>query len=142
YILPMLVLMTLYLIGGLLAFSELHELGKPIVYFATTAFLVVSAVLFAAVIPGKPERRLNLMMTANVASAVISSLIGIAAYFGALPAAEFFTLYERARGTFQDPNVYGPFLVLPLVFLDHRFLTSRLSRSLWPAVWSIVLLGA
>lgn len=141
YILPMIVLMLLYLCGGLMAFVELRDLSKPIVYFATTGFLVVSAILFAAVIPGNPERRLPLMMTAYIASAVISSLIGILAYFGAFPSAEFFTLYERARGTFQDPNVFGPFLILPLVYLVQGILTSRLRTVFWPAVWCVILLG-
>ena len=39
-----------------------------------------------------------------------------------------FTKYDRAAGAFQDPNVFGPFLVLPGVYLLHRLLTGPVSR--------------
>jgi O-antigen ligase len=34
-----------------------------------------------------------------------------------------FTKYERAAGVFQDPNVFGPFLALPGIWLLYRILT-------------------
>ena len=41
-------------------------------------------------------------------------------------AADLFTLYGRAKGTFKDPNVYAPFLVLPLLFLIETSLRERI----------------
>jgi O-antigen ligase len=64
-----------------------------------------------------------LMFRAWVASAVITGLAGILGYFHALPGFEMFTKYERAAGVFQDPNVFGPFLALPGVWLLYRVLT-------------------
>ncbi len=140
YILPLIVLLLLYLIGGVMAFYQLRSLTDPIIYFATTVFLAASSILYAAVIPVDPARRLSIMMRAYVAGAVIAAMIGILAYFGMIPMAEMFKLYSRARGPFQDPNVFGPFLVLPLVFLIHQILTRRLRDSLWHAVGVMVLM--
>ena len=39
-----------------------------------------------------------------------------------------FTLYGRAAGAFQDPNVFGPFLVLPGIFMLHRLMTGSIAR--------------
>ena len=36
-----------------------------------------------------------------------------------------FTKYDRAAGAFQDPNVFGPFLALPGIYLLHRLMTGR-----------------
>lgn len=142
YILPLVLLLLLYLIGGLVAFFELRSFGDPFIYYVTTVFLAASSILYAAVIPAAPERRLTLMMRAYVASAVVAGLIGILAYFEAIPYSELFKLYDRARGPFQDPNVFGPFLVLPTVFLVYRVLTHRLRESAWHIAGIFVLLAA
>ena len=142
YIMPMAVLMLAYVAGGFLALTQIDEFGRPLLYVAVTGFLVVSSIFFAAIVAEKPERRLALIGRAYVASAVIVSLIGILAYFGAFPNAEFFTLHDRAKGTFQDPNVFGPFLVLPATLLARDVLTRPLSRSLGRIVWLLIILAA
>ena len=40
-------------------------------------------------------------------------IAGVAAYFKLIPGSAEFLLYDRARGTFKDPNVFGAFLILP-----------------------------
>ena len=55
-------------------------------------------------------------------------MLGIAGYFNAFPGAEIFTHYDRAAGAFQDPNVFGPFLVLPGIYLLHRLMTGSIAR--------------
>ena len=49
-------------------------------------------------------------------------------YFHAFPGAEIFTHYDRATGAFQDPNVFGPFLVLPGIYLLYRHPDRPISR--------------
>ena len=140
YILPLVILLLFYLVGGILAFGELRSYLDPLIYFATTVFLAASAILYAAVIPIDPARRLAIIMKAYVAGAAVAALIGVLAYFGAFPRAEFFTLYQRARGPFQDPNVFGPFLVLPLVYLIYYIFTHCLRDSLVKVVLALIIL--
>jgi O-antigen ligase len=70
------------------------------------------------------------------------SVIAILAYFNAIPHADYFKLYDRAKGTFQDPNVFGPFLALPSVFLVRDILTRRLRESLWEILFFLIILFA
>lgn len=142
YILPLFILLVLYSIGGLIGLTLTDAWGDPIIYVGTTLLLAASAVFFAAVITVDPERRFEVIIKAYVAAAVVSAIIGMLGYFGFLPNAEFFTLYDRARGTFQDPNVWGPFMVLPFSYLAYSIFTSRLRDSLWRAAAAAIILIA
>ena len=139
--LPMITLLVIYVVGGLLSFTQLNAFQKPTTYLATTAFLVISAVFYCAVVQTDSERRFRVIERSYVASAIVCALIGILGYFGAIPAADLFTLYDRAKGPFKDPNVFGPFLVLPLVVLTRSILTRPLLRSV-PAILGALILMA
>ena len=139
--LPMIALMLAYMAGGLLSFTQLDAFQKPAVYMAVTGFLVISSIFFAAVIQVDTERRLQVIERSYVAAAILCALIGILAYFGKFPHAELFTLYDRAKGAFKDPNVFGPFLVLPLVVLTRAVLTDRLTNSFWRMAGILILLA-
>jgi hypothetical protein len=142
FILPMTLLMLAYLAGGFLSLTQINSFVKPTTYMLVTGFLVASSVFFASVLIDDPERRFPLIRNAYIASAIIVSLIAILAYFNAIPHADFFKLYDRAKGTFQDPNVFGPFLALPAAFLIHDILTRRLRESVWEIVGVLIIVLA
>jgi hypothetical protein len=73
------------------------------------------------------QRRLDLLMRGYLAAALIAALAAIGGYFHLYGgASDLFVLYGRARGTFNDPNVLGTFLVLPGLLLFQRMLAGRL----------------
>jgi O-antigen ligase len=125
--LPLLVLLVTMNIGGMISMTQMADLASTPLYLAVSLFLAFTAVFFAAVTEARPDLY-RLIFHAYVASAVITSLLGIAGYFHAFPGAEMFTKYDRAAGAFQDPNVFGPFLVLPGIYLLYRLLTGPVSR--------------
>lgn len=139
YVLPLIVLLLLYLAGGAIALANVESLSKPLVYFGTTALLMFSAFFFATIIPADPERRLGIIMRAYTWSAVVAAAVGVGAYALGI---EFFTLYDRARGPFQDPNVFAPFLVMPLCYLAHQTLTQPLRKSFWHVVGALIIMLA
>jgi len=122
---PMAVLLLLYITGGLLALTQLRDPLAGLMYMATSLFLGLSAIFFAAVVWVEPARRLSIIKNAYIGGAVVASAIGILAYFRILPNSEMFLLYDRIKGTFQDPNVFGPFIVLPIIFLAQDILQGR-----------------
>lgn len=122
---PLLVLIVLFNVGGMLSLTVLDDFSVGPMYIAVSLFLALSSVFFAAIIEAKPAR-LELIFRAWVASALITSILGILGYFHAFPGAEAFTLYDRAKGAFQDPNVFGPFLVAPSLYLMHGLLAGRI----------------
>lgn len=126
---PLLLLLVLFNIGGMISMTQapdLHERNIPL-YLAVSLFLAFTAVFFAAVTERQPSL-LEVAFKAWIAAAVLTSVIGILGYFHAFPGAEMFTLNDRAAGAFQDPNVFGPFLTLPGVYLLYRIVTDRPSR--------------
>ena len=124
HIMPLLVLLVLFNVGGLISMSQLSDLGDIPLYLAVSLFLGFTAIFFASVVETQPNL-LQLIFRAWVAAAVLTAIAGILGYFRAFPGAEMFTRYERAAGVFEDPNVFGPFLTLPAIFLLHRMMTGR-----------------
>jgi O-antigen ligase len=124
---PLLVLLVMMNIGGMMAMTQMADLANTPLYLAVSLFLAFTAVFFASVTAVQPGLY-RLIFFAYVVSAVITSLLGIAGYFHAFPDAEMFTKYDRAAGAFQDPNVFGPFLVLPGIYLLYLLLTGPIPR--------------
>lgn len=125
---PLLALLLLFMVGGILSLTVMAELATAPMYMAVSGFLALTAVFFAAIIEDR-HQRLRLIFDAWVAAAVITSLLGVLGYFGAIPGAANFTLYDRAKGAFQDPNVFGPFLAAPVCYLMHGLLTQPIRRA-------------
>lgn len=124
-ILPLLVLLVLFNLGGLIAMSQMEKLYETPLYLAITLFLSLTSVLIAAIVRTNSDY-LRYIFNGYVAAAVVTTMLGIAGYFSLFPGAEIFTRYGRATGAFQDPNVFGPFLVLPATYLIHRMLVGRI----------------
>ena len=119
----LLVILICFNIGGLLSLATVGELGTKLpLYVAVSLFLALSSVFFASVIEAD-DQHLKVIFSAYLVGALGTGLVGILAYFQLLPGSELFLRYGRAKGAFQDPNVFGPFLVLPACFLMHRTLT-------------------
>ena len=90
---------------------------KTIQYTGTSVYLAIAAMLFACMFSQNTMPRLAAMRIAYVLTATImAALAGISGYFSLFPgAAHLFAPFDRALGTFKDPNVFGPFLIWPLL---------------------------
>jgi len=126
---PLIVCMLLYSAGGIASIPLATDVPTAMLYIAVTVFLAATAIFYAAVIAERPDRH-RLIVNGYLTSAVLAALFGIIGYFHLLPGFDYFTLYDRARGTFEDPNVFGPFLVLPAVILMQRVLSRPLLGNL------------
>lgn len=138
---PLIICMMLYVAGGVASIPMAKEMGDAIMYIAVSGFLAITAIFYAAILADDPSRY-KVIQNGYTISAVLVAAIGIAGYFKLFPGAEYFTLYERARGTFQDPNVFGPFLVLPTVLLIQKLLRDSVLRNLLLLVPLAILLLA
>jgi len=138
---PLIICMMLYTAGGVASIPLAQEMGDAMMYIAVTAFLAITAIFYAAILADDPGRY-KVIQNGYTISAVLVASIGIAGYFKLFPGAEYFTLYERARGTFQDPNVFGPFLVLPTVLIIQKLLRESVLRNVLLLVPLAILLLA
>src|SRR6185295_8523485 len=89
---------------------------------AVSAFLALSSCFFACIV-AEDAKRLDTIVSAWIAAALGTTVLGVLGYFGLT--GELFVKFGRATGGFQDPNVFGPFLIFPFVVLVRRALSGR-----------------
>jgi hypothetical protein len=88
-------------------------------WIATSWYMAVTVMFFAMVISEDTEARVDMLRRGLIMGGMIAALAGIAGYFNLVPGGrDLLTLYDRARGTFKDPNVLGAFLILPASVLQ------------------------
>jgi hypothetical protein len=135
------ILLTMTAAGELSA-ALARETGIAVSHMSVSLYLVAASFLFAAFIAKEPERHTRLILNAYLLTAILAALCGIAGFLGLFPGAyDLFTRYGRAAGTFKDPNVFGPFLVAPLLTALHLWLARPLRRGLLP-LGATAILGA
>lgn len=97
-------------------------ISDALIFSIVTIFLLLTTYFIANYVAEATERRMRVVMNAYTATAVLSAIIGTLAYLGIMPGADIFLRYGRAKAAFNDPNVYGPFLVLPAMYALQRIL--------------------
>ena len=93
-----------------------------LVFECVTIFMLLTAFFVANYVTEAPQQRVRRIMQAYTAIAVISAIIGTLGYLGLIHIGVDLTLYGRAKALFKDPNVFGPFLILPAVAALQRLL--------------------
>lgn len=121
---------------------RITPINEALIFTIVTIFLMLTSYFIANYLAEDTTRRTRIVMRAYTAAAVIVALIGALAYLRILPGADNFVLYGRAKGTFKDPNVFGPFLVLPAMFALQRILLLKGRRALFAAaIYGILFVG-
>ncbi|WP_407152195.1 O-antigen ligase family protein [Bradyrhizobium sp. ORS 86] len=112
-------------------------LDKPEVmnWILTSWYMAITVMLFAMVISEDTEARLDMLRRGLIVGAMIASISGVAGYFHLVPGGyDLLTLYDRARGTFKDPNVLGAFLILPALFTLQSVVSDRFGKAFGNAI--------
>jgi hypothetical protein len=127
---PLLLLLLLVNVGysiGAIPFLNEPEVAN---WIATSWYMAVTVIFFAMVISEDTAARLDMLRRGLIVGALIAATTGIAGYFNLVPGGhDLLTLYERARGTFKDPNVLGAFLILPALFALQSVVSDRFGKS-------------
>src|SRR5260221_9063530 len=127
---PLLLLLFLVNIGysiGAVAFFDKPEVAN---WIATSWYMAVTVMFFAMVVSEDTAARLDMLRRGLIVGGMIAALAGVAGYFNLVPGGhDLLTLYERARGTFKDPNVLGAFLILPALFCLQSVVSDKLGKS-------------
>lgn len=119
-----------------------NEPTKGIMFVGITMFLWLTGFVAANYVADAPRRHLRLMIRAYTAVALLVAVIATLAYLKVLPGHDLFLRYGRAKATFKDPNVFGPFLMLPAMFaLQRVFLGTQRRAILGGAVFMVLFVG-
>jgi hypothetical protein len=119
--------------------AQVLDTMDEIIFVIVTAFLILTSYFAANYVAEQTVRRMRLVMNAYTGAALISAVIGTLAYLGLMPSADTFLLYGRAKAMFNDPNVFGPFLILPAMYALQRILLGTGRKAFWAAVVYMVL---
>src|ERR1700681_1897740 len=127
---PLLLLLFLVNIGYTISATSLMDKPEVVNWIATSWYMAVTVIFFAMVVSEDTAARLDMLRRGLIVGGLIAALAGIAGYFNLVPGGhDLLTLYERARGTFKDPNVLGAFLILPALFVLQSVVSDRLGKS-------------
>ncbi len=139
----MLLMMSAWLLiaaAGVGAAALSLDVPKSTIHTLVTLYLSAAAFVLAGFIHKRPEAHIRLIMSAYMWSAAAASLLGIIGYFNLLPGAfDLFTSFGRARGAFKDPNVFGPYLVPPIVYGVHLWLSRPVTKAVVPLVLIVIM---
>ncbi|WP_139992430.1 O-antigen ligase [Kurthia sp. Dielmo] len=112
---------TLFLVGFIVAnFISTwmaYEAIDGISYFVITLYLIIT---WSGVVGFGEIYRTRLaeqLMTFYTIGALITALVALSVYFGIMPGKPDWFLFERIKMFFKDPNVFGPYFVLPAVYM-------------------------
>lgn len=132
---PLLLLLFLINIGysiGAIPFMDKPEVAN---WIATSWYMAVTVIFFAMVVSEDTAARLDMLRRGLIVGALIAAISAIAGYFNLVPGGhDLLTLYERARGTFKDPNVLGAFLILPALFVLQSVVSDGFRKSFRSAI--------
>jgi O-Antigen ligase len=114
---PLLLLLFLINIGYSICAVPLMDKPEVASWVATSWYMAVTVMFFAMAASEDTAARLDMLRRGLIVGALIAALAGIAGYFNLVPGGhDLLTLYDRASGTFKDPNVLAAFLILPALF--------------------------
>jgi len=135
---PLVVLLTIWLVGGCLSLIQVGDQQQTIRYVGTSLYLGLAAIIFACLFCDGNLVRLTILRRAYILAALIAAAAGYIGFFHLLPGSDIFLANDRVSATFKDPNVYGPFLIFPLLLLLIGLMTRgvRLSSLIIMAILS------
>ena len=124
---PMILAMAIYNVAGLIALAPYVDESRSVTYTYTTVYISLTMIVFAPLVADRPEARMKTIRSGYVFAALIASALALLGYFDVAGLGPYFTLYEgtRAMGPFKDPNVFAPFLILPILWLVQDILLRR-----------------
>jgi len=110
------IILSVFLMSNLISLFFIKAIGPSIFFTAITFYLALTWIGIVGLSQRINQTRLQFILHGYLLSACLSAIIGILAYFNLIPFNDLFLMYGRAKALFKDPNVYGPFLVMPVLF--------------------------
>jgi O-antigen ligase len=139
---PLILFLSVYNIGGLIALQPYLSDDESRAFMLGTCYVAVTAAFFAMILNENAIARLEALKWGLIAGALIAATTGILGYARIAGLEDYFTMHGgRAKGTFRDPNVLGPFLVLPALFLAQDMIRGKSHLLLRAGMFSVIVLA-
>jgi hypothetical protein len=135
-------LMLAYTFAGFAALTPWWHETEDAVYQGLSAYLAVVSMFFAIFVANRTEQRCEVILLAFTAGAFVAAICGLLGYFHVAGLGELFTLNDRAKGPFKDPNVFGPYLIVGALYLTQNLMLRRTRHMISSmAVLAVIVAG-
>jgi O-antigen ligase len=134
---PIVVILTIFGALNVMAAVQVADVRRAALFFSITLFLALFGLWMPGYVVSPPRARL--VLRGYLAAAVLSSCVGVAALFHVIPGYDLLTESDRARALFQDPNVFGPFMIPAALILVEEIIRPRVLSARLPT--KALLLG-
>jgi O-antigen ligase len=119
------VLLAIFVIANLISLYNPIDGMRATWYVLVTLYLCLSWVFFVSFIRTYGKRGMRTIIIWYTVAALVCAILGLLSYFHIIGFQNYLLLNGRPKGTFKDPNVYGPYLI-PVALLALTGLVSRL----------------
>ena len=137
-------MLCLFLLCNLVSLFFIQEMGNSIMFIAITFYLAVTWIALVGLLSIFKWLEFEFILRGYIVTAIVSASIGIISYFQLIPNSDLFLMYGRAKALFKDPNVFGPFLVFPALYvlsLTEREKINNSNNSLYYIIFLILSAG-
>jgi O-antigen ligase len=124
---PIIVAIGAFVVLNLLSAVQVADMDRAASFFIITLFVAAVGLWLPSYLNTRGKARL--ILRAYLVAAVSSAVLGVLALFAPIPGTDILAEGGRAKALFQDPNVFGPFLIPALLFVIEEILNPRLLRS-------------
>ena len=132
---------VLYALGSLIVLNVLstaaaRSAGEAGLFLSITTYLAVFGLWLAGWVDSKNHARL--LVESLTIGATVTAAFAILALFLPYPGSAGLVYYDRAKGLFDDPNVFGPFMIVPFAFVLAELVQPTLL--MWRRGWLLIVL--
>lgn len=136
-----LVLWCIFEIAGFAALMPYWNEADPRLFQMQSLYLFFTVIFFTLFFSERTIERAELCLKAYTVSSVFCALLGIVSYFNVGGIGLLWSRDQgRAASTFDDPNLYGSYLILAAVYILHNLLLGTTKRTLLSTVMLAILL--
>jgi len=119
--------------GHYLASANATDVSTAVTFSSVSLFLYIVSFVIAAFTAYRPKAHGALILSAWTFAALFATILALMSYVGMIPGGEtLFMKFGRASGTFKDPNVFGAFLVAPIVYMVHLSIHNKTLKAFGP----------
>jgi O-antigen ligase len=114
-----------FMLANVISLYDPIDTKRAIWYILVTLYLCLSWVFFVGVLWSYGKRGMDVMVKTYTAAGMLCIVPGLLSYFHVIGFQSMLLLYGRPKGTFKDPNVYGPYLIPIALFAAAGIIARR-----------------
>lgn len=127
-ILPMLILLISYNMGGVISYTATTPNPKATTFVVTSIYMAVTAMVLGYYVAQNPQRHFAVIRSGLIVGGTLAAILGLFDYFQVAGLFKNTPLPGRATGTFKDPNVFSTYLIMVAMMIMQGLISQSFRR--------------